>query len=84
MLSSVLCALILADQDPNTTKIEEVKPFETKTFSGKSVRLPDKEAKATVLIFLLTDCPIANRYAPELRRIEEGRQVLPCLRLRRP
>jgi hypothetical protein len=24
-----------------------------------------------VLVFLLTDCPIANRYAPELKRIEK-------------
>ena len=25
----------------------------------------------TVLIFVTTDCPIANRYAPEIRRIHE-------------
>ena len=25
----------------------------------------------TVLVFTTTDCPISNRYAPELRRIED-------------
>ena len=28
-----------------------------------------QDAKATCLIFVLKDCPIANRYAPEIRRI---------------
>src|SRR4029077_7868371 len=28
--------------------------------------------KAIVLIFTSTDCPISNRYAPELRRIAEA------------
>lgn len=28
-------------------------------------------AKATVLVFVSTDCPISNRYAPELRRLYE-------------
>jgi hypothetical protein len=27
------------------------------------------EAKATVLLFISTDCPISNRYAPEVRRL---------------
>jgi len=27
------------------------------------------EAKATVLVFVATDCPISNRYSPELRRL---------------
>jgi len=29
------------------------------------------DAKATVLVFVSTDCPISNRYAPELRRLFE-------------
>src|SRR5881296_1094780 len=28
-------------------------------------------AKAVVLIFVGTDCPISNRYAPEIRRLDE-------------
>lgn len=71
MLSTVLCVLALSSQEPNQAKTVQVKPFKATTVSGKSVMLPDKKAKATVLVFLLTDCPIANRYAPELRRIEE-------------
>jgi hypothetical protein len=29
------------------------------------------DSKAFVFVFVSTDCPISNRYAPELRRIEE-------------
>lgn len=29
------------------------------------------DATATVLVFVATDCPVSNRYAPELRRIYE-------------
>jgi len=31
----------------------------------------DAQAKATVLIFTMVDCPISNRYAPEVRRLHE-------------
>jgi hypothetical protein len=38
---------------------------------GRSVRpLEDTEAKAVVLVFVGTDCPISNRYAPEIQRLE--------------
>jgi hypothetical protein len=33
--------------------------------------LADARAKAIVLLFVRTDCPISNRYAPELRRLRE-------------
>lgn len=36
---------------------------------GITHRLPDPKAKATVLIFVSHDCPIANSYAPEIKRI---------------
>src|SRR3989441_2089442 len=29
------------------------------------------DAKAIVFVFISTDCPISNRYAPEIRRVEE-------------
>ena len=32
--------------------------------------LGDAGAKATVLVFVAVDCPISNRYAPELQRLE--------------
>jgi hypothetical protein len=31
----------------------------------------DNGAKANVLVFLRTDCPLANRYAPELQRLAQ-------------
>ncbi len=38
--------------------------------SGATIEpLAPAEAKATVLIFLGVECPISNRYAPELRRL---------------
>jgi len=40
---------------------------------GKAVEpfANSKEAKTTVLVFLSCECPISNRYAPELRRLRE-------------
>jgi hypothetical protein len=40
------------------------------------------EAAATVLIFVRTDCPISNRYAPEITRLADkfvARRVVFCL-----
>lgn len=37
--------------------------------SGKQIDPLQTKARATVLLFVRTDCPITNRYAPELRRI---------------
>ena len=38
--------------------------------NGKMLNpLADSDAKAVVLIFLATDCPISNRYAPLVNRI---------------
>lgn len=36
------------------------------------LRAMAKGKKAVVLVFIATDCPISNAYAPELRRIETG------------
>lgn len=36
---------------------------------GKLHRPLDAKAKAVVLIFVTTECPIANAYAPEIKRI---------------
>src|SRR5262245_22540863 len=32
---------------------------------------PEAGTKATVLLFVSTDCPISNRYAPDVRRLHE-------------
>lgn len=39
--------------------------------SGTAVTIPKPGAKATALLFVAVDCPIANRYVPELRRIQQ-------------
>jgi hypothetical protein len=40
--------------------------------AGRRVNpLRSDDAKAQVFLFTRTDCPIANRYAPEVRRLEE-------------
>ena len=39
--------------------------------TGKPVtRLTDNQTKAVVLLFLASDCPISNRYLPQIRRLE--------------
>ncbi|MDW8207920.1 MAG: redoxin domain-containing protein [Chloroherpetonaceae bacterium] len=40
-----------------------------KDLHGTTRSIPDTTSKATVLIFITTDCPIANTYAPEIQRI---------------
>ena len=40
--------------------------------SGRAVRpLDDDVARAVVFVFARSDCPISNRYAPEMRRLHE-------------
>jgi hypothetical protein len=34
--------------------------------------VPDTDQRATVVLFVRTDCPISNRYVPELQRIYEA------------
>jgi hypothetical protein len=43
--------------------------FNTTELGGKSVAIPVPKSKATLLIFTMKDCPIANRMAPNIRRI---------------
>ena len=38
-------------------------------FGSQSSPFDDTHAKAVVLVFVRTDCPISNRYAPELQRL---------------
>lgn len=33
--------------------------------------VPARDIEATVLLFVMTDCPISNRYAPEIRRLHD-------------
>ena len=44
-------------------------PIHVKDLSGEARAIPDPHGKATVLIFITTDCPISNSYVPEINRI---------------
>jgi thiol-disulfide isomerase/thioredoxin len=44
-------------------------PLWARDLDGARHRVPDPEAKATVLLFLAHDCPISNRYLPEIERL---------------
>jgi AhpC/TSA family len=47
-------------------------PTSVVDLEGRPVRpLEDASAKATVLVFVGTDCPISNRYAPEIKRLQQ-------------
>jgi thiol-disulfide isomerase/thioredoxin len=46
-------------------------PVHLRDTAGNSFTVPAADKKATVLVFLLTDCPIANNYAPEIERIRK-------------
>jgi hypothetical protein len=39
---------------------------------GNLVDFASADAKATVLLFVAVDCPISNRYAPEINRLERA------------
>lgn len=43
---------------------------EVTSVDGAKHKIPHPESPATVLLFLSSDCPIANKYAPEIRRIQ--------------
>lgn len=47
-----------------------VKPF-SREGGGESSDMAQRSAKAHVFIFMAVDCPISNRYAPELRRLKD-------------
>jgi len=66
---------------------------ELRDLDGRTIRpLNSRRAKATVFVFVRSDCPISNRYAPELQRLNEkyrtrgvnfwlvypGRKVMPA------
>jgi hypothetical protein len=39
---------------------------------GRRVKPLDEQGIATVFVFTRTDCPISNRYAPEIRRLHDA------------
>lgn len=46
-------------------------PWRFRCIDGQSIELNDANTKATVFVFVTTDCPIANAYQPKLRELQE-------------
>lgn len=49
--------------------LKPIGSFSLKDPAGKSVQTPDPKAVLTVAFFVIPECPIANRYSPEIKRI---------------
>ena len=68
MLSSLCAFLALAVADNDLPK-EPLVLSGAVDLTGKEVTVATDKSKWTVLAFISHDCPIANRYAPEIGRI---------------
>jgi len=65
-----VCLLVLAG--PTFADPPRVKSFTLKDVTGKDVSLADhKDAKAVVVVFLGTQCPINNAYLPRLAELHK-------------
>src|SRR5215467_1674383 len=66
VLSAVVGDVLIAQPNPFAGVVDlsgrAVDPFQT------------AQGKVTVLVFVRTDCPIANRYAPEIQRLRAAHQ----------
>ena len=73
LLLACLGGLLPACYGPNTGNAEASgEPVFLLDLSGRRIEpLEQSEAAATVFLFLRTDCPISNRYAPEIRRLHD-------------
>lgn len=65
MLSALVLGAVLQERPFPT---EPIKLPEPTVVDGKKL-VADKDTKAVAYFFIATDCPIANRYAPEIARI---------------
>src|SRR4051794_12669029 len=62
------CVQLEAQQSPGVRD----KSAKATDLDGRAVDpFADRDSKAIVLIFVCTDCPIANRYAPTIQTIYE-------------
>lgn len=67
---SVIAILLVAvfacadEPTPNDLRLPDLDGRQTEPLRAK-------DAKAVVFIFIRTDCPISNRYAPEVRRLHD-------------
>ncbi|HUS39673.1 MAG TPA: redoxin domain-containing protein, partial [Pirellulales bacterium] len=64
-----LTSILLVGCTPAASDEPEVKVFD---LTGKAINpLRQTDAAAQVFLFARTDCPISNRYAPEIRRLHK-------------
>jgi len=70
-MTSLLALAVVGLSWDNTLPTEPLPRMELTDVAGKTWTLPVPEAKATVLVFISVDCPIANRYAPEIKRVAD-------------
>ncbi len=72
VLTGPLMALLLASSLPAQTPAAAA-PVRVHDLTGREIDPLDlPEARAIVIIFTRTDCPIANRYAPEVQRLHRA------------
>lgn len=64
MILFSLASALLLDLPSQPIKIDGMA-----TASGSPIKYQTSSAKLTTLLFISTECPIANRYAPEMGRI---------------
>jgi len=63
----LLCGLVL----PGIAQTRAATPLGFDPRGKPVTRLGSPETQAVVLLFLATDCPISNRYVPEIQRLEK-------------
>ncbi len=66
---SVILLVVLGFQYPMLSNENQPSPL---TIAGEPIDPLQGKSKAVVLIFLASDCPISNRYAPLVNRIYEA------------
>jgi hypothetical protein len=73
MIATFAAVLLLAPplQEPVFPR-QPLKVSKVVDVAGKTQKIPATGAKATVVVFVTVDCPIANRMAPEVVRICEA------------
>ena len=68
-LSTLLVPVVMMAASQEPTPWQELNLVD---LDGRAIDpLSTSRARATVFIFTRTDCPISNRYAPEIRRLRE-------------
>ena len=78
-LSCCLVAALLGPTAEATDELPSLAGVEIMDLNGAKYTLGQGGAKLTVLVFLGTECPISNGYAPSLKRLHEtfsGRDVV--------